>query len=62
MALTRPNTITSLADAYTNRKLGKASVDTLMNLMGVVIDVLSPTRTLTRGISSFLPLPRVPSR
>jgi protection-of-telomeres protein 1 len=54
MALTRPKTITGLADAYTNCKLGTTFVVTPISLMGIVIDVLSPTRTSSGGMAVSL--------
>jgi hypothetical protein len=54
MALPRPNTITSLADAHKNCKPGPAHAIPLVNLMGIVIDVLLPTQTRTGGISRVL--------
>lgn len=53
MAQSRPSTLTSLADAYKNCK--SASAAPIINLMGIVVDVLQPmTNMKTGGVSTCL--------
>ncbi|KAG9583545.1 hypothetical protein KCU77_g10803, partial [Aureobasidium melanogenum] len=47
MAQSRPSTLTSVADAYKNCK--SASAAPIINLMGIVVDVLSPTTNKKTG-------------
>ncbi|KAK6006348.1 hypothetical protein QM012_006758 [Aureobasidium pullulans] len=47
MAQSRPNTLVGLADAYRNCKA--ASAAPIINLMGIVVDVLPPTTNNTTG-------------
>jgi hypothetical protein len=62
MASPHPNTITSLADAHKNCKPGPAHAVPLVNLMGIVIDVLPPKITRTGGTARTLYLSCVPLR
>ncbi|KAG9813050.1 hypothetical protein KCU77_g19304, partial [Aureobasidium melanogenum] len=47
MAQSRPSTLTSVADAYRNCK--SASAAPIINLMGIVVDVLAPTTNRKTG-------------
>ncbi|KAG9521833.1 hypothetical protein KCU93_g7194, partial [Aureobasidium melanogenum] len=47
MAQSRPSTLTSLADAYKNCK--SASAAPIINLMGIVVDVLQPMTNMRTG-------------
>jgi len=59
MAPPRPNTLTSLADAYNNFQ---AQSPPVINLMGIVVDILPPTinqksKGMAKGQLQFSPTP-----
>lgn len=59
MTQSRPATLTSLADAYKNCKSSIAAP--IINLMGIVVDVLPPMTNMKTGGASDHPYANHPS-